>query len=135
MNECVDVCWGIKYSTWIDSRFDPKEKKDTIIEGTTTEINATLVSSSSLSYVFIMVRLERRDGGILLCLHLSIMRSILGLIKEKPAKAVWSIESIRFLSVWERRGFSLRNSRSKLLQSLGPFCDWQRRAVSSTRDQ
>jgi len=49
------------------------------------------------------------------------MVSILGLMKEKPLKAVWSIESIRFLSPRERRGFSLRNSRSKLLQSLADF--------------
>lgn len=50
------------------------------------------------------------------------MFSSLGLMKEKPANAAWSMESMRFLSAWERRGFSLRNSRSKLLQSLADFC-------------
>lgn len=64
--------------------------------------------------------------------HLLIMFSSLGLMKEKPAKAAWSMESMRFLSAWESRGFSLRNSRSKLLQSLGDFCGWQVR-VNETK--
>lgn len=62
--------------------------------------------------------------------HLLIMFSSLGLMKEKPAKAAWSMESMRFLSAWESLGFSLRNSRSKLLQSLGDFCGWQVRDFS-----
>ena len=41
--------------------------------------------------------------------------SNLGFRKEKPANAVWSMESMRFLSLKERRGFSFRNSWSKLL--------------------
>lgn len=57
--------------------------------------------------------------------YLVILGSSLGLMKEKPAKAAWSIESMRFLSAWERRGFSFRNSRSKLLWSLGDFCWWE----------
>ena len=56
---------------------------------------------------------------------LSRMCSNLGLIKEKPLKAVWSMESMRVLSQWDSLGFSLRNSLSKLLQSLGDFCWWQ----------
>lgn len=60
--------------------------------------------------------------GRLAVLHLVIICSSLGLTKEKPANADWSMESMRFLSAWERRGFSLRNSRSKLLQSLADFC-------------
>lgn len=43
-------------------------------------------------------------------------------MKENPSNADWSMESMRFLSAWESRGFSFRNSRSKLLQSLGDFC-------------
>lgn len=62
--------------------------------------------------------------------HFFIMCSSLGLTKEKPENAAWSMESMRFLSAWERRGFSLRNSRSKLLQSLGDFCGWQFRDFS-----
>lgn len=62
--------------------------------------------------------------------HLLIMCSSLGLMKEKPANAAWSMESMRFLSAWDSRGFSLRNSRSKLLQSLGDFCGWQVRNFS-----
>jgi hypothetical protein len=42
-------------------------------------------------------------------------------MKEKPSKAVWSMESMKFLSLKDSRGFSLRNSRSKLLQSLADF--------------
>lgn len=64
-----------------------------------------------------------------LSLHLLIICSSLGLTKEKPENAVWSIESMRFLSAWDRRGFSLRNSRSKLLQSLADFCGWQDRNI------
>lgn len=41
--------------------------------------------------------------------------SNLGFTKEKPWKAVWSIESMRFLSLKESLGFSFRNSGSKLL--------------------
>lgn len=67
---------------------------------------------------------EPSEDAVLLS-YLAIMGSSLGLMKEKPLKAVWSMESMRFLSAWERRGFSFRNSRSKLLQSLGDFCWWQ----------
>lgn len=55
-------------------------------------------------------------------------------MKEKPAKADWSMESMKFLSPWERRGFSLRNSLSKLLQSFGAFCDWQKRYANQKRE-
>lgn len=57
-----------------------------------------------------------------LSFHLLISGSILGLTKEKPLNAFWSMVSMSFLSPCERRGFSFRNSRSKLLQSLGDFC-------------
>lgn len=66
----------------------------------------------------------------ILSFHLLIRCSSLGLTKENPAKADWSMESMRFLSAWERRGFSFRNSRSKLLQSLGDFCAMQFRNFS-----
>lgn len=68
----------------------------------------------------------------ILLFHLLIMLSSLGLMKEKPAKAAWSMESMRFLSAWDSLGFSLRNSRSKLLQSLGDFCGWHVR-VNETK--
>lgn len=47
--------------------------------------------------------------------HYSRNCSYLGFTKEKPLKAVWSIESMRFLSLKESWGFSFRNSGSKLL--------------------
>lgn len=47
--------------------------------------------------------------------HFSRNCSNLGFTKEKPRKADWSIESMRFLSLKERLGFSFRNSGSKLL--------------------
>lgn len=55
-------------------------------------------------------------------LHFSKRCSMVVLMNEKPEKALWSMESMKFLSLWERRGFSLRNSLSKLLQSLAAFC-------------
>lgn len=70
--------------------------------------------------------------GRLVVLHLLIICSSLGLTKEKPLNALWSMESMRFLSPWDRRGFSLRNSRSKLLQSLADFCGWWDGHVSLT---
>lgn len=54
--------------------------------------------------------------------HFSKRCSMLGLMNEKPEKALWSMESMKFLSLWDRRGFSLRNSLSKLLQSLAALC-------------
>lgn len=60
--------------------------------------------------------------------HLLIRGSSLGLTKEKPANAAWSMESMSILSPWDNRGFSFRNSLSKLLQSLGDF--WERKVRS-----
>ncbi len=40
--------------------------------------------------------------------HFCTRCSILGLMKENPAKALWSMESIRDFSQCERRGFSLK---------------------------
>lgn len=62
----------------------------------------------------------------ILSFHLLIKGSSLGLMKEKPANAVWSIESMSILSPCDSRGFSFRNSLSKLLQSLGDF--WEGKA-------
>lgn len=63
-------------------------------------------------------------------LHFFIIGSSVGLTKENPANADWSMESMRFLSPWESRGFSFKNSLSKLLQSLGDFCVVQIREFS-----
>lgn len=62
--------------------------------------------------------------------HFSKRCSIFGLMNEKPENALWSMESMKFLSLWERRGFSLRNSRSKLLQSFAAFCNWKESHIS-----
>lgn len=62
--------------------------------------------------------------------HFSKRCSIFGLMNEKPEKALWSMESMKFLSLWERRGFSLRNSRSKLLQSFAAFCNRKESHIS-----
>lgn len=57
----------------------------------------------------------------ILSFHLLIKGSSLGFTKEKPANAAWSMESMSIFSPWDSRGFSFKNSLSKLLQSLGDF--------------
>lgn len=47
--------------------------------------------------------------------------SIPGLMKEKFLNMFWSMLLISALSANDSRGFSLRNSLSKLLQSKGDF--------------
>lgn len=67
------------------------------------------------------------------CHHFSKRCSMAGLMNEKPEKALWSMESMKFLSLWDRRGFSLRNSLSKLLQSLAAFCTWTYKQQSNEK--
>lgn len=50
-----------------------------------------------------------------------LRRAIPGLIKEKFLNIVWSTLLMRVRSAQDSRGFSLMNSLSKLLQSLGDF--------------
>lgn len=47
--------------------------------------------------------------------------SIPGLMKEKFLNIFWSILLMRALSANDSRGFSFKNSLSKLLQSYGDF--------------
>lgn len=52
----------------------------------------------------------------------AVIRAIPGLTKEKFLNIVWSTLLMSAPSAYDSRGFSLINSLSKLLQSLGDAC-------------
>lgn len=58
------------------------------------------------------------------------MRAIPGLTKEKFLNIVWSTLLMSVRSAHDSRGFSLMNSLSKLLQSLGDVYKGGRESIS-----